>query len=189
MGFGRLRAGARRSHRRVGQVRGGRPESQLRYYFCWFYCFLKGFCLSRIERSALIAQPASRMFDLVNEVEDYPRLFSWCQAARIESRSETNMRARLDLSYLGFRAGFSTENLLIPGQSIELNLLEGPFKSLRGRWQFQPLGDMGCKVALALDFEFAGSLMGSALAMGFQGLADRLVDDFSRAARNLPKAA
>ncbi|AVP95994.1 ubiquinone-binding protein [Ahniella affigens] len=145
--------------------------------------------MSRIERSALIAQPAGRMFTLVNEVEDYPRLFTWCQAARIESRSDTQMRARLDLSYLGFRAGFSTENELVPGESITLNLLEGPFKSLRGRWQFLALGDVGCKVTLNLDFEFAGSLMGSALALGFQGLADRLVDDFSRAARNLPKAA
>ncbi|MBK8283468.1 MAG: type II toxin-antitoxin system RatA family toxin [Ahniella sp.] len=145
--------------------------------------------MSRIERTALIAQPALRVFDLVNEVEGYPGLFSWCKAASIGHREEGRMRAKLDLSYLGFRAAFSTENTFVTGEMIQLNLVEGPFRSLRGEWRFLPLGEAGCKTSLMLDFEFAGSLMGSALALGFQSLADRLVDDFSRAARALPKAA
>jgi len=33
-----------------------------------------------------------------------------------------------------------------------------------------------------MDFEIANKLIGSALAIGFQGLADRLVDDFCRQA-------
>ena len=40
----------------------------------------------------------------------------------------------------------------------------------------------GCKIALALDFEYAGFLAGTALRLGFQGLANRMVDDFCRAA-------
>ena len=36
-----------------------------------------------------------------------------------------------------------------------------------------------------LDFEFAGRFVGSALALGFQGLADRMVDDFVRTARQI----
>jgi ribosome-associated toxin RatA of RatAB toxin-antitoxin module len=41
---------------------------------------------------------------------------------------------------------------------------------------------IGCKIALALDFEYAGLIAGTALRLGFQGLASRLVDDFVRAA-------
>lgn len=145
--------------------------------------------MSLIERTALIAQPASRVFDLVNEVEGYPALFPWCRSARIDHRTDGLMRARLDLAYLGFRAAFSTENTFVPSECIQLNLVEGPFRSLRGEWRFLALGDSGCKASLRLDFEFAGSLVGSALALGFQGLADRLVDDFSKAARALPRAA
>lgn len=145
--------------------------------------------MSRIERTALINQPAERVFRLVNEVEQYPILFNWCRNAEILERDAGSLRARLDLSYLGFRAAFTTFNRFEHAQAIELNLVEGPFKSLRGAWHFHALGDSGCKVALLLDFEFAGSLVGSALALGFHGLADRLVDDFSRAARSLPDAA
>ena len=65
---------------------------------------------------------------------------------------------------------------------IELRLAEGPFKSLEGSWDFLPLADDVCKVALRMNFETAGLLMGSALALGFQSLTDRLVDDFVREA-------
>jgi len=137
----------------------------------------------------LIAQNAQRVFDLVNEVEAYPQLFPWCKAARIESREMTRMRARLDVAHLGFRAAFTTENTLIQGERIELQLVEGPFRAFRGEWRFVALGESGCRASLMLDFEFAGSLVGSALALGFQGLADRMVDDFSKAARHLPAVA
>ena len=41
------------------------------------------------------------------------------------------------------------------------------------------------EVGLVLDFEFAGRFVSSALALGFQGLADRMVDDFVRTARQI----
>jgi len=36
-----------------------------------------------IRRSALVEQPAERMFDLVNDVAAYPRLFRLFEAAQI----------------------------------------------------------------------------------------------------------
>ena len=39
-----------------------------------------------------------------------------------------------------------------------------------------------CKVTLTLDFEPQSRLLAPALALGFQGLADRMVDDFVRIA-------
>ena len=46
---------------------------------------------------------------------------------------------------------------------------------------FHALSEDACKVSLNLDFE-AGSLLAPAFAMGFQGLADKMVDDFCRQA-------
>jgi ribosome-associated toxin RatA of RatAB toxin-antitoxin module len=63
-----------------------------------------------------------------------------------------------------------------------MSLVDGPFQALTGGWVFHALGNDGCKVSLVLDFEMPG-FMGAALALGFQGLADRMVDDFVREAR------
>jgi len=47
---------------------------------------------------------------------------------------------------------------------------------------FHALDEDASKISLTMDFEVQNKLMGSALALGFQSLADRLVDDFCREA-------
>ena len=61
-------------------------------------------------------------------------------------------------------------------------LRDGPFERLDGRWEFHALDESACKVTLTLDFEPRSRLLGPAMALGFQGLADRMVDDFVRVA-------
>lgn len=138
--------------------------------------------MSHIQRSALVRYTARQMFDLVNDVERYPARFDWCDAAQVLERGEDWLVARLDVGLGAFRASFTTKNTLKAPSRIGMSLVDGPFKNLSGGWVFHQLGDDGCKVSLVLDFEMAG-LMGAALAIGFQGLADRMVDDFVREAR------
>jgi len=122
------------------------------------------------------------MYALVNDVAAYPRRFAWCDAAEIQDASESRMVARLDLGLGALRTWFTTENTLSPPDSIDMQLRDGPFKSLHGRWTFQALGEGGSKVTLLLEFEPRSRLLLPALTLGFQGLADRMVNDFVRVA-------
>src|SRR5262249_47985016 len=125
---------------------------------------------------------SARMFALVNDVAAYPRRFDWCDEAQVLEADETHIVARLDLGLGALRTWFTTRNILSPPHHIELKLVDGPFRSLEGRWEFQALDESACKVTLPLTFEPAVKLLGPALALGFQSLADRMVDDFVRVA-------
>jgi ribosome-associated toxin RatA of RatAB toxin-antitoxin module len=139
--------------------------------------------VSRVERSALVRASAQVMFDLVNDVESYAQRFAWCESAQVLQRGDDEMVARLQVRAGGMRTAFTTRNVLVPARSITLSLVEGPFSRFGGEWQFLALSEAACKVSLILDFDVAGRLVGGALASGFRGLADRLVDDFVREAR------
>lgn len=141
--------------------------------------------MSHIQRSALVPFSASQMFELVDDVASYPHYFDWCDAARVLDRSDELRVAALDVRLGALRASFTTRNVVVPGERIDMTLVEGPFRALSGGWAFRALGEHGSKVSLVLDFEVAGRVVGSALALGFQGLADRMVDDFVRVARQL----
>lgn len=138
-----------------------------------------------IRRSALVRYSPAQMFDLVNQVEAYPKRFAWCAAAEILERGDNMLVARLDLKFAGLRQSFTTRNTVDPPRRLQMSLVDGPFRSLDGVWDFMALGDAGCKVAFALDFEYAGRLAGGALKLGFQGLAGRMVDDFCREAERV----
>lgn len=131
-----------------------------------------------IQRSALVACSPEQMFNLVNDVEAYPRRFAWCEGADVESHDEQSLTARLDLAFAGLRHSFSTRNTLQRPHRIDMRLVGGPLRSLEGTWLFQPLGERGCKVSLELRFDFRQRLLGTALRFGFRGIADRMVDDF-----------
>lgn len=135
-----------------------------------------------IQRSALVEHSAARMFALVNDIAAYPRRFEWCDTAQVIEQDEAHVVARLDLGLGSVRTWFTTENTLVPPHHIDMQLRDGPFRRLSGRWQFHALDESACKVTLTLEFEPTNRLLGPALALGFQTLADRMVDDFVRAA-------
>ena len=135
-----------------------------------------------IKRSALVEHSAARMFALVNDIEAYPRRFDWCDSAQVLEADAAHVIARLDLGFGALRTWFTTENTLSPPHHIDMQLRDGPFRKLSGRWQFHALDESACKVTLTLDFEPQSRLLGPALTLGFQGLADRMVDDFVRIA-------
>jgi ribosome-associated toxin RatA of RatAB toxin-antitoxin module len=135
-----------------------------------------------IQRSALVEHSAAKMFALVNDIDAYPRRFDWCEAAQVLEADDSRVVARLDLGMIGISTWFTTENTLSPPHHIDMVLREGPFKKLTGRWQFHSLDESACKVSLSLDFEPQNRLLTPALVLGFQSLADRMVDDFVRVA-------
>lgn len=138
--------------------------------------------MPKIQRSALVEHSATRMFALVNDVAAYPRRFDWCDAAEVLESDASRLVARLDLGLGSLRTWFVTENVLSPPHHIDMRLRDGPFRRLDGRWEFHALDESACKVTLTLEFEPLSRLLTPALTLGFQGLADRMVDDFIRVA-------
>jgi len=131
-----------------------------------------------ITRTALVLFPANHMYQLVEDVSSYPRFLSWCTASRLIEKEDQSQVASLEIAIAGLRQSFTTRNLLIPGKSISMELLEGPFQQLRGQWRFDELGSSGSKIHLQLEFDFTGGLLSSAFRHGFASVADRLVNDF-----------
>ena len=138
-----------------------------------------------IDRSALLPYKAHQVYQLVNDVESYPQYMDGCVAARILARDGDRMEAQLELARAGIRQSFSTRNRLVEGESIALELIEGPFEFFNGRWDFRDLGESACKVSLRLEFAVNNGLVGAAAARLFDRVTGDLVDAVSRRARHI----
>lgn len=123
------------------------------------------------------------MFDLVNDVERYPEFLPWCAAAEVRSRGDDAMVATLEIRRAGISHRFTTRNRMTRPERLTLELLDGPFDHFDGLWQFTPLSSDACKVALDLDFDYAGRLIRAALGPVFNRSADTLVDAFCARAK------
>jgi len=138
-----------------------------------------------ISRSALLPYPAAFMYDIVNAVEAYPEFLPWCGDSRVEQCSDTTMEAAIQIRRAGINQWFRTRNRMTPGQSIDMDLVDGPFRRLHGQWKFQPLDERGCKIELVLDFEFKAGLAAKLIAPAFTRIANTMVDSFCQRAHEL----
>jgi ribosome-associated toxin RatA of RatAB toxin-antitoxin module len=138
-----------------------------------------------IKRSALVAYSASQMYDLVNDVEKYDSFLPGCVKSEVLESSNNYMLASLVISKAGVNQRLTTSNTLIKNRAIEMNLSDGPFKSLSGGWRFTPLSDEACKIELKLDFVFSSRLMEVAFGKMFNSLANNMVNAFSQRAKQV----
>lgn len=134
--------------------------------------------MRHVNRSALVPYSAAELFALVDDVDAYAEFLPWCSHAKVLNRSEEVVEATVELQKGSVRKSFTTRNLRTPSESIALELLGGPFSHLQGGWQFQNLGDDGCKVSLELEFEFESRVVDMMFGAFFQDTCNSLVDAF-----------
>jgi ribosome-associated toxin RatA of RatAB toxin-antitoxin module len=73
---------------------------------------------------------------------------------------------------------FTTRNTLRPDAEILMQLADGPFSRLTGRWNFEAVGERGSRVLFKLDFEFKSRMLAVAFNSMFQSVCDSIVDAF-----------
>lgn len=138
-----------------------------------------------IAKTALVAYTQKQMFDLINDIDNYPKYLPWCSKTTIISCNQEQTTATLYIEYFKFKTHFSTKNINTPQNKIEIQLKDGPFKSLDGLWEFIALGDDGCKINFYLNYEFSNRILEKILNPVFGYLMGTIVNSFVKQAHTL----
>ena len=134
--------------------------------------------MRKVSRSALVPYSVGKMYVLVADVESYPSFLPWCNDAVVNLRDGEVVEGTVEFHRGGLSKHFRTRNVLKPYESISMDLVSGPFRTLTGGWTFEALGQHGCKVKLDLEFEFESRLTDRVLGRFFEDTCNSLVDAF-----------
>ena len=140
--------------------------------------------MAQVEKTVLVSHSAERMFNLVDQVEDYPRFLPWCGGVELHQRDDQVTEATLHIDYHGIKQKFTTENHKTFPTAMEINLKNGPFKHLEGFWRFTPLAEDACKVQFRLQYEFSSTILEKLIAPVFNHIANTFVEAFVQQAEN-----
>ncbi len=138
--------------------------------------------MDSIDRSALLPYTPHEMFVLVIDAGAYPQFLPWCCGAEVLSFENDEMVARIDFAVGGVSKSFTTRNRHQPDTEVSIELVDGPFSQLQGRWRFEPLGEQGCKISLFLEYDFSSKVVGLVVGPVFSQIANSLVDAFQKRA-------
>ena len=141
--------------------------------------------MPRVSRSAHVPFTAPDMFSLVADVERYPRFLPWCRSATVHARAPNEVTASLEIARGPVRRSFTTRNRMAEPERIDIELVDGPFSYLDGRWSFEETGARGCRVGLDMRFEISSRVLARVLAPLFEEIARTMVDAFCRRAHQV----
>jgi len=137
--------------------------------------------MTTITRATIVPYSPQQMFDLVNDIQNYPHFLPWCPKAHIDEQQANEIKATVHFAKGPVSHSFTTLNRLVPHQRVDMQLVKGPFRFLEGTWHFEA-NEEGSKIQLNLSFEWSNSLLSFAMGPLFQHIAENLVDAFKHRA-------
>lgn len=138
-----------------------------------------------VEKSVLIERSAQQMFDLVDDVESYPRFLPWCSETRVDYRDERKTVATLHINFHSVKSHFTTENAKEFPLWMSMKLVDGPFRRLEGCWRFKPLAENACKVEFQLSYDFSSKLFEKIIGPVFSQITGTFVEAFVKRANQV----
>jgi ribosome-associated toxin RatA of RatAB toxin-antitoxin module len=138
-----------------------------------------------VHKSVLLPYSAEQMFALVDNIEEYPKFLPWCGGAEVKLRDGDHVVATLSINYHGIKQTFTTENRNNSPHTINMALVEGPFKHLDGTWEFKSLRADACKIEFRLHYEFSSRMLEHIIGPVFSMIANSFVDSFCKRAEQV----
>lgn len=134
-----------------------------------------------------VRHAATKMFELVADVEKYPQFVPLCSALAVKSRTEKNgttiLVADMTVAYKIVRETFTSRVTLDrPNLKILVEYLSGPFKRMQNRWTFHPIGEEACDVEFFINYEFRSRALAVLMGAMFDAAFRRFATAFEQRA-------
>jgi len=133
------------------------------------------------ETRRVVPHTGDHMFELVADVENYPKFVPLCKALVVRERTESGERttliADMTVAFKLFQETFCSRVVLDHARRrIAVDYLDGPFRQLENRWSFMPVDDRHCEVDFFLSYELRSRslqvLVGAVFDRAFAKFAD-----------------
>ena len=134
--------------------------------------------------SRIVPYPAKAMFDLVADVESYPKFLPLCRALKVERREtlpdgRSLLVAEMEVGYKAIRERF-TSRVTCDSEKLEIlvEYIDGPFRQLENLWHFVPQGERSCKVEFDISYEFKSRTLAMLVGGMFEAAFRKFAEAF-----------
>lgn len=118
------------------------------------------------------------MFDLVNDLEAYPRFIPNCKAMEVKPQADGSRLARMTISFGPITQAYTSKVTADPAaMTITAVAVDGPFAYLDSKWTFTGEGE-GTRIRFDIDFKFSNPLIAAVAEPAFASKQGEIIDAF-----------
>jgi coenzyme Q-binding protein COQ10 len=143
------------------------------------------------SETRFVPYAADLMFEVVADVQNYPKFLPWVKALRVLSRSREGDKdiiiAEMVVGYRNIHERYTSRVVLDrEARVIDVTQTEGPFRHLDNHWRFVPR-DNGCDVEFKIVFQFKNPVLNLVIGQVFERVVMKMADAFVNRAKALSK--
>ena len=124
---------------------------------------------------------ADRMFDLVNDLADYPRFLpnvSDMELKRDDGARGDVVYARMTIQFGPVKQAYTSRvEASRSDHTITAKAVDGPFSYLDSKWTFEPEGE-GTRIRFDIDFKISNPLIAAVAEPAFAAKQEQIMDAF-----------
>ena len=122
-----------------------------------------------------------RMFDLVNDLESYPRFVPNCKDMQVkrDEGAEGDVRfAKMTIQFGPVTQAYTSRvEADRTAHTIIAKAVDGPFAYLDSKWTFEPEGT-GTRIRFDIDFKISNPVIATVAESAFAAKQDQIMDAF-----------
>ncbi|MCC8467570.1 MAG: type II toxin-antitoxin system RatA family toxin [Rickettsia endosymbiont of Eriopis connexa] len=142
------------------------------------------------QQTKILPYKPQELFDLVWDVESYPKFLPWCSASRIISENNQEVIAELVIQLKGFSEKYNsrvTSEITDDGIYVINTLaISGPFEYLNSTWQFVPC-TAGTELKFFIDFKMKSVILDKLIGTYFTKATEKMIIAFEKRAKEVIK--
>ena len=139
------------------------------------------------KREEIVPYSATKLFNIVIDIESYPEYIPWCTKMIINKRNNNEIFADMYVNYkfilaqkFGSHVQFDRNNL-----TIETSYIEGPLKDLTTKWKFKEINRKTSKIFFNVNFEFKNFIHQKLAETFYPLIENKMIDSFKKRADSI----
>ncbi len=114
-----------------------------------------------------------RMFNLVSDLESYPRFIPNCKSMQVREMPDGSQLAQMTIQFGPITQSYTSHVVAdLATLTITAKSTDGPFAYLDSKWTFTPEGE-GTRIRFDVDFKIANPLIAAVAEPAFASEAGR----------------
>jgi coenzyme Q-binding protein COQ10 len=119
------------------------------------------------------------MFNLVSDLEAYPRFLPNCKAMDVKPQADGSKLAKMTISFGPITQAYTSKVTADPqAMSITAVATDGPFSYLDSKWTFTQEGQ-GTRIRFDIDFKISNPLIAAVAEPAFASKQGEIIDAFA----------
>ena len=119
------------------------------------------------------------MFDLVSDLEAYPRFVPNCKAMAVREQADGSRLAKMTISFGPITQAYTSRVMVDPvARTITAKAVDGPFSYLDSVWSCE-LEGMGTRVRFEIDFKISNIFIAAVAEPAFAAKQEEIMRAFA----------